>query len=182
MEVFSEKHAAFVAAKAAYGVGSVSYAAVREAYNAMWEADERVSYLSADWDGFGHWAPSCWDRRLPAPLRKQARDIGRNLRRRLEAAWSETHKCRVLFGDGEDDHDPFCLDSKEQHRLLVEAYMRTLPHDDADIVAYRGLRSPKALRPFEMPRPPAPPGEGTSKRARWRRARRMGPAADEEAE
>lgn len=151
MDAFTEKHAAFVAAKAAFLMGTASYADARAAHREMCAADDYTRYMGSDYEGRGHWAPSTWDKRLPAPLRKVARDIGRNLRRRLEDEWSEAHKCLVLYGnDDTDGWDPYYT-AKEQHRVLVCKYMGTLSNDDPDVVAYNRIHSAEALEPYTMP-------------------------------
>lgn len=177
MENYSAKYAAFAAAKTEYAKGTMTYETLQEIYNKMRFADEDAEYEI--WEGSGHWAPSCWDRNLPAPLRKKARDIGRRLRTRLEAAWSEEKKCRILFGpEDRDDGFDFYLDAKEQHRILVSEYMRSLPESDPDMVEYAHLRDniEDYRMPEKRPEPPAP-GEGKSRTARARRARRARAAA-----
>ena len=161
---YESKHSAFLAAKAAYSCCKASYEQVHAAYREMLRADEHARYIGADFDGPGHWAPTSWDKDLPLKLRIAARDIGRKLRERLEAEWSEKYKCKLLYGDWDS-----YLTGKEQHRILVLAYMCSLPKDDPDLVAYRLLRYRKTLRDFNMPLPPGLPGLGRSRTARRRR-------------
>lgn len=179
MDYYYEKYEAFVAGKEAYAQGTMTYEELQALYYNMWSADDAIDCEL--WEGVGHWAPSCWDRNLPAPLRKKARDIGRKFRTRLEHEWSEGKKCNILFGSGDSEYDLY-LDSKDQHRILVAEYMRSLPNDDEDLVEYRALidldkeyRMPPR-RPREKGQD-SKPGEGKSRRARARRARRNREAA-----
>lgn len=172
MDAFNEKYIAFKAIKQAYLLNKAKYEDVKVAHDEMYAASNRVD----DWEGRGHWAPSCWDSGLPAPLRKKARDIGRRLRDRLEEEWSEEKKCRILFGpEDEDDGYDFFLSGKEQHRILVSRYMNSLPEDDPDMVEYSHLRD--NIEDYEMPEMPkvkkvSAPGQGTSRTARARRNKR----------
>ena len=169
VQVFQEARAAYETKTSppAAAAGRVSYGALTSLYRAMRAAEEEAQVRGSYWKGRGHWAPSCWDSDLPLALAVEARDIGLRLRQRLEAEWSEAYKCSLL------DTESF-LEGKEQHRILVAAYLQQLPDDDPDVVLYEGLRSRAHL--FYLPAPPAA-GEGQSRAARARRNKRRAAAA-----
>lgn len=165
-ESFRQARGQYEAAKASGTLAKLprgAYSKLAGLYAAMRSAAESARYTSSFWRGAWHWAPSGWDTmELPLILAVEARDIGLSLRTRLEAEWPEERKCACI------DYD-FWPDAKEQHRILVGAYMRTLPDDDPDIVRYNGLHD--RAHEYRMPEGPAP-GQGQSRAARYRRKRR----------
>ena len=163
LQEYKMRAARFREARDRYERSFRGYAKLQVLHRAMLSAEAHARYRCAHYKGRGHWAPSTFDSTLPILLEIEARDIGRRLRERLESEWSETHKCALL---GADADWPCFLDAKEQHRILVAAYIDALPQDDPDLARYNDLR--QRAKQFCMPNTP-PAGFGQSRHAKRRR-------------